>query len=68
MSTITFDTHKFVKDLRDAGMPEPQAEAFVRAIKNGEKPLSDLADVRNTLKIIFGAYESNRNNKVIQLS
>ncbi|MBZ0091180.1 MAG: CCDC90 family protein [Sulfuricellaceae bacterium] len=31
MSTITFDTHKFVKDLRDAGMPEPQAEAFVRA-------------------------------------
>ena len=44
------------------------AEAFVRAIKNGEKPLSDLADVRNTLKIIFGAYESNRNNKVIQLS
>ena len=31
MSTITFDTHKFVKDLRDAGVPEQQAEAFVRA-------------------------------------
>ena len=31
MPTITFDTHKFVKDLRDAGVPEPQAEAFVRA-------------------------------------
>ena len=31
MSTITFDTHKFVKDLRDAGVPELQAEAFVRA-------------------------------------
>lgn len=31
MSTITFDTHKFVKDLRDAGVPEAQAEAFVRA-------------------------------------
>ena len=31
MSTITFDTHKFVKDLRDTGVPEPQAEAFVRA-------------------------------------
>ncbi|MFZ2739620.1 MAG: hypothetical protein WBI20_10695 [Burkholderiaceae bacterium] len=31
MTTITFDTHKFVKDLRDAGVPEPQAEAFVRA-------------------------------------
>ena len=31
MSTLTFDTHKFVKDLRDTGVPEPQAEAFVRA-------------------------------------
>lgn len=31
MTTITFDTHKFVKDLRDAGIPENQAEAFVRA-------------------------------------
>lgn len=31
MSTITFYTHKFVKDLRDSGIPEPQAEAFVRA-------------------------------------
>lgn len=31
MSTITFDTHKFVKDLRESGIPEVQAEAFVRA-------------------------------------
>lgn len=31
MNTITFDTHKFVKDLRDSGVPELQAEAFVRA-------------------------------------
>jgi hypothetical protein len=31
MTTVTFDTHKFVKDLRDAGVPELQAEAFVRA-------------------------------------
>jgi hypothetical protein len=31
MSTITFDTHKFVKELESAGMPSAQAEAFVRA-------------------------------------
>ena len=31
MSTVTFDTHKFVKDLRESGVPEQQAEAFVRA-------------------------------------
>ena len=28
---ITFDTHKFVKELREAGIPEPQAEVFIRA-------------------------------------
>lgn len=31
MTTITFDTHKFVKDLETAGVPPVQAEAFVRA-------------------------------------
>ena len=31
MSRITFDTHKFVKDLESAGVPPLQAEAFVRA-------------------------------------
>ena len=31
MSSIAFDIHKFVKDLRESGIPEPQAGAFVRA-------------------------------------
>lgn len=31
MSTITFDTHKFVKQLEVAGVPTVQAEAFVNA-------------------------------------
>ncbi len=31
MNTITFDTHKFVKELESAGVPPAQAEAFVRA-------------------------------------
>jgi hypothetical protein len=31
MTTIAFDTHKFVKDLQSAGIPQEQAEAFVRA-------------------------------------
>ena len=31
MATITFDTHKFIKDLELAGVPPLQAEAFVRA-------------------------------------
>ena len=31
MDSISFDTHKFVKDLRESGIPKPQAEIFVRA-------------------------------------
>lgn len=31
MATITFDTHKFVRRLRDAGVPEVQAEAIAAA-------------------------------------
>ena len=31
MSTVTFDTHAFVKDLTRAGMPEEQAEVLARS-------------------------------------
>ena len=31
MASTTFDTHKFVRRLRDAGMPEGQAEALAEA-------------------------------------
>lgn len=31
MTTITFDTHKFIKQLEVAGVPSLQAEAFVNA-------------------------------------
>ncbi|MFM9972117.1 MAG: coiled-coil domain-containing protein [Burkholderiales bacterium] len=31
MATVAFDTHKFVKDLTASGVPDAQAEAFVRA-------------------------------------
>jgi|GEM_PF-4458497 len=52
MSAITFDTHKFVKDLRDAGVPEPQAEAFVRVqqeILSQTGPLKQVKGVRPLL-------------------
>jgi hypothetical protein len=31
MSTIAFDTHAFVKELTQAGMPEAQAEVLARS-------------------------------------
>ncbi len=34
MVSLTFDTHKVVKDLQDAGFDEAQAEAVVNALGN----------------------------------
>jgi hypothetical protein len=34
MATITFDTLKFVKRLKDAGVPESQAEAISDAFRD----------------------------------
>ena len=31
MSSIAFDTHKYVKDLLATGMPEARAEVFIKA-------------------------------------
>ena len=55
MATIAFDTHKFIRTLKDAGMPEPQAEAISSAFQNAyaETDLAtkrDLDDVGLALK------------------
>lgn len=34
MTTITFDTHEFVKELKDAGFSEQQAEAITKLQKS----------------------------------
>lgn len=36
MSTITFDTHKFIRRLRDAGFDETQAEAVSGAFAEAQ--------------------------------
>jgi hypothetical protein len=36
MATITFDTLKFVRTLKAAGVPEGQAEAFSEAFKDAQ--------------------------------
>ncbi len=54
MATITFDTHKFIRTLKAAGVPENQAEAFSDAFKEaqGEAELAtqhDINDVRRDI-------------------
>jgi hypothetical protein len=34
MSAITFDTLKFARTLKDAGIPDDQAEAFANAFRD----------------------------------
>ncbi|QTQ31293.1 putative protein DUF1640 [Aromatoleum bremense] len=59
MSTITFDTHKFVKQLESAGVPAAQAEAFVNAqrdilaeaLDSALATKADVADLRSDLKL-----------------
>lgn len=57
MTAITFDTHKFVRTLKDAGVPESQAEAFSEAIKEaqGEADLAtkrDIDDLRRDIDVL----------------
>lgn len=46
---ITFDTHKFIRKLRDAGFEEPQAEAVADAFKEatGEAELATKRDIES---------------------
>lgn len=44
-----------------------QALAFYNTVVNGNEPLSTLKDVHDSLRIIYGAYESAENDRVIQL-
>ena len=50
MTTITFDTHKFIRTLKDAGVPEVQAEAFYEAFKEAQAE-SDLATKRDIVDL-----------------
>ena len=52
---MTFDTHKFVRTLKEAGVPESQAEAISEAFKEaqGEADLTtkrDIDDVRRDMR------------------
>ncbi|PAW76444.1 MAG: hypothetical protein B9S32_15155 [Verrucomicrobia bacterium Tous-C9LFEB] len=44
-----------------------QARAFVEAIRGGKPPVSTLDDVRETLRIIYGAYQSAEEKRTITL-
>ncbi|WNV05904.1 DUF1640 domain-containing protein [Candidatus Methylospira mobilis] len=63
MTTITFDTHKFIKTLQEAGFEQKQAEAVLRVISESQDALvtrdyldhkleKELAPVRTDLAVL----------------
>jgi len=48
MSAIAFDTHKFIRTLKESGIPENQAEAIAEAFRSAhiEAELATKADLR----------------------
>ncbi len=59
MAAIMFDTHAFVKELIDAGMPEQQAEVLARSqatlIDEKLATKSDLKELELRLKLHLGS-------------
>lgn len=49
MATVTFDTHKFIKTLEAAGLPEAQAEAISIAVRDAHETaeVATKADIRD---------------------
>jgi len=59
MAIVTFDTLKFVKTLKEAGVPESQAEAFSTAVQESHEAadLATKADLREYESVIRGDLE-----------
>ncbi|HMD89017.1 MAG TPA: Gfo/Idh/MocA family oxidoreductase [Anaerolineaceae bacterium] len=62
---LYFNGEQLNEDASYAGSFVNQARAFTDAILHGRPPLSTLEDTCRTLKIIYGAYESSEQDKVI---
>ena len=60
MATLIFDTHAFVKQLTEAGMPEPQAEVLART-------QAALIDERLATKDDLQALELRLSNQIKEL-
>ncbi len=50
MTAITFDTHKFVRKLKDAGFEEKQAEAVADAFRDAQAETETATATRHDLK------------------
>jgi hypothetical protein len=71
MNTITFDTHKFVKQLQSKGVPEEQAEVFVETMLSIQNSIThnmitkpEAQQFKSELKNDLEALESRFENRL----
>ena len=69
MATVTFDTHKFVKTLEAAGVPESQAEAFSTAVRDSHEAaeLATKGDIVDLCKDMDAKFEKLELRMTIKL-
>jgi polyhydroxyalkanoate synthesis regulator phasin len=72
MTGIAFDTHKFVRRLLEAGIPEHEAEAIVGAFRDaqGEAELAtktDIGELRHDLELLRRDMRELESRLVIRL-
>lgn len=71
MTTLTIDTHAFIKRLTAVGMPEAQAEAVTSLVKEAQDSaageLATKADLRHELARIESAIEIAKRDLTIRL-
>lgn len=53
MASLIFDTHKFIRRLRDAGIEEKQAEAIVEAFQESQADMQPVTKYR-LIKMVHG--------------
>jgi hypothetical protein len=72
MASVTFDTHKFVKSLEAAGLPEAQAEAISLAVRESQDGAdlatkADLREYESAIRIDLEKLEQRLDSKIEKL-
>lgn len=64
---VLFDTHAFIKELKESGFEERQAEALSSAIKRVQKqPLEELATKQDIL-LLRGEIKASQSDLLVKL-
>ena len=65
MAATMFDTHAFVKELTEAGMPEPQAEALAR---NQATPVDEKLATKQDLEALASRLKRDMREMELRLT